>query len=483
MRVILFDLGDTLEFETQEHKDVLLPGALEMLMAVQALQDTEGAHPALALISDFDDRDNTGEIAGTTAQIKLFRKQYLKLLAALGLDFFFEPHAERVTLSIEAGVRKPDKKIFRMAIDKIHAGLPFHDVIFITENAEHIAEARKMGITGIKFRAPGQQTGDVSSLSELMPLIKRFLEFATCGRRGKDAAKRTDATVQKSKQQDPKIQSLVGEVKQDRLRQSVSELVSFKTRWSFSPQISKVPEWIHNQFVALGYTAGNQVRYQPFVLPGSTQQQRNVLCGPPHNSQKFVLVCCHYDSISEKSSVSAPGADDNASGVAATIELARILRNVPLTQRAVLFAAFGGEEQGLFGSSACAEVAVSQGWPIDLVINMDMISYKDPGGASRIIVEYDQGNKNPANDAAAKSYAMTMAQAAADYTSLAVEHTNIWNSDYIPFETKGFACIGVYNAYENPYYHKSSDTLAKIDLPNFTEAVRMILATLLILCA
>jgi Zn-dependent M28 family amino/carboxypeptidase len=192
-----------------------------------------------------------------------------------------------------------------------------------------------------------------------------------------------------------------------------------------------------------------------------------------------VLVCAHYDSISDDPSVGAPGADDNASGIASLLELARILKTVEL-KRGVLFAAFGGEEQGLWGSTACAEMAARENWPIDVVINLDMIAYRAAAQSMRVVVEYDQGNKHPGNDAAAKAYGLLMAQAAADYTSLEVEHTDIWNSDYMPFEAKGFACIGAYEADENPFYHKASDTLAKIDLSYLKEVVKMILATILI---
>ena len=68
------------------------------------------------------------------------------------------------------------------------------------------------------------------------------------------------------------------------------------------------------------------------------------------------------------------------------------------------------EEQGLFGSAACADIAIQQNWPIDIVINLDMVSYKNPIGPSRIVVEYDQGNGDPRNDAAAKAYGLIMAQ-------------------------------------------------------------------------
>ena len=126
-----------------------------------------------------------------------------------------------------------------------------------------------------------------------------------------------------------------------------------------------------------------------------SRQQRNVLCGSVDNDKSIILVCCHYDSLSERPSIEAPGADDNASGVPATLELARLLKNVELKREAFLPCVFGGEEQGLFGSDACAEIAIQQNWPIDVVINLDMVSYKNPIGPSRIVVEYDQGNRVP----------------------------------------------------------------------------------------
>ena len=75
-----------------------------------------------------------------------------------------------------------------------------------------------------------------------------------------------------------------------------------------------------------------------------------------------------------------------------------------------------------------------------MVINLDMVAFQDPARPNLVRVEYDQGNHHPGNDPAAKAFGLLMAQAAADYTNLAVEHTDIWNSDYMPFEAKGYAC-------------------------------------------
>lgn len=461
MRVVLFDLGDTLE-----HDGALLPGARETLTALAKMRDDKDQAPVVALVSDYYP-------ATTPAEIDSHRQSYYKILAELGIDNFFVPLPDRVTLSTEVGVQKPDEKIFRAALDKIQPQLPFTHAIFITENEKHIDAARKLGMMAIRVAKPSETHSTAPRLHELLPQLEKLLTFSPCGRK---TSVRSASQTATSKQPDPVIQSMTAKVDVTRLRQTVKQLTAFETRWSFAPKIGEVPKWIHKQFVAQGYAANTETRFQDFEIPGS-QPQQNVICGRK-TGDGIILICAHYDSLSEDPSTFAPGADDNASGMAALLELSRILKDVPL-KHSVLFAAFGGEEQGLFGSSACAAIAAKEKWPIKLVINMDMISFTNPGGPAQTVVEFDQGNAQSGNDAASKSFASIMAQAAADYTSLEVEHANIERSDYMPFEAKGFACIGVYNADESPVYHTTSDTMEKIDFSFLKQQVQMVLATVL----
>lgn len=469
MRLLLFDLGETLERRGRAR-----PGAAELLRALGRVRDGDGEAPLLALVSDYG-------LASTPAEAAGLRRDYLRELRATGLARFFAPFDARVTLSSDVGALKPDARIFQAAVARAGPGLGLHDAVFVSENAAHVRAARALGLLAVQVRAASAPRGPGLPFDELLPVLTRLLEFAPCAKAAPLRAKRQASLAAKSKQADAQVQALVAQVDPLRLRASVEALAAFGTRFSHAPGIRKVPAFVRAEFLERGYVAGRDVRYQPFTLDAGAAQ-RNVLCGPKPTADGpgLILLCAHYDSISETPLQSAPGADDDASGIAALFELARLLRGVPLRRRA-LFAAFGGEEQGLFGSAACAATAARERWPIELVINMDMIGYRAPGGAARVTVEYDMGNRHPGNDAAAKAFGLTMAQAARDYTPLDVLHTDIWSSDYMPFEAQGYACIGAYDADENPHYHKTGDQPQTLDYEHFADVVRMVLATVLVL--
>ena len=163
MKIVLFDLGDTLEYN-----DKLITGAFETLSNLQKMHDDKNQPVILALISDFLP-------ANTPEEIKEIKEKYYKILNNLGIRPFFEPVNERVTLSTEIGVNKPDPRIFRYAIDKISKGLSFKEVIYITENKDHVIATNEMGINGIRFKGPGQRDGEIENLIDLIPKIQKLL--------------------------------------------------------------------------------------------------------------------------------------------------------------------------------------------------------------------------------------------------------------------------------------------------------------------
>jgi len=164
VKLVLFDLGDTLE-----SGGVLLPGALETLEAIASLR-TEGEPPAvLGLLSDFHMPAAPGDVGA-------IQQQYYTLLDQLGIRHYFEPVAQRVTLSTEVGVFKPEEAVFREAAAKVDPALAFDDVLFVTENRGHVLAARRLGLSAVHIRGPGQPQGEVETLPGLLPLVQAFLD-------------------------------------------------------------------------------------------------------------------------------------------------------------------------------------------------------------------------------------------------------------------------------------------------------------------
>lgn len=291
--------------------------------------------------------------------------------------------------------------------------------------------------------------------------------------------RRLPSTVAKSKTTDARIEAVLAKIDGAKLAGTMDELTGLPTRRTATPGFVQARNWIAAQFVNFGYTA-ERVRTIEAALPDGTAFH-NVVCMPEDPGSGFVLVCAHFDSISEMADVAAPGADDNASGIATMLEAARVLATTPL-HRKLMFVAFGGEEQGLHGSRALAAFAQAEGWMIDVVVNLDMVGFSDPAVPNVVAVEYDQGNKVTGNDAAAKAFGLTMAQVAADYTALAVVHTDIYSSDYMPFEAKGYPCIGLYdNGADHPFYHSTGDTVTLVDTARLVAVTRMVCAFICII--
>jgi FMN phosphatase YigB (HAD superfamily) len=167
VKIVLFDLGNTL---MNEDEDILLPGATETLSSIQQMKDTNNQPVILGLASNYG-LSNNEEV------IKRAQEKYYWDLEKLGIVSFFEPLNQKVTLSIEVGVEKPKEEFFRAAVDKVSVSLSFDNVIFITENKEHVDAVRQFrpaAMNAIHFKGPGQHNGEIEKLKDLIPLIKEF---------------------------------------------------------------------------------------------------------------------------------------------------------------------------------------------------------------------------------------------------------------------------------------------------------------------
>jgi hypothetical protein len=270
------------------------------------------------------------------------------------------------------------------------------------------------------------------------------------------------------------LKILTKSVSEERISADINTLTSFHTRNTYSPLINDVADWIKSKFSQIGYKDIFDHHYTNEDL-----ELRNIIAMKKGwgRTGEVLLICAHYDCRMEEltdAESRAPGADDNASGMASLLEIARIIAKVNIAED-VYFAAFSGEEQGFWGSTAYAQYIQDNNINLRKVINIDMIGYA-PNGNS-IIIEQDTGNEVRSNDVPSQHFAAKMAQMAADYTDLAVSFGPIYESDYMPFEARGFVCIGAYEAEENPDYHSSNDVVDNLNISSITEVTKMILAT------
>ena len=193
-----------------------------------------------------------------------------------------------------------------------------------------------------------------------------------------------------SYQDQEQLHAIAAAVSADRIEQDITKLVSFGTRHTLSETesdtrgIGAARRWIKAEFEKISAACGGclEVYYQSDVISGETRipeatevvsviaVQRGSI-----DPSRYVIMSGDIDSrVSDvmDAASDAPGANDNASGVAGTLEAARVLSQYEFAG-SIVYAALAGEEQGLFGGRIMAEQAQKDGWRIKAVLNNDMI--------------------------------------------------------------------------------------------------------------
>ncbi|RUO41020.1 peptidase M28 [Pseudidiomarina aestuarii] len=186
------------------------------------------------------------------------------------------------------------------------------------------------------------------------------------------------------------LHAIAGSVSAERIEQDIETLVSFGTRHTLSETesetrgIGAARRWIKAEFDKISAACGGclEVYYQSRVIEGEARipepvevvsviaVQRGTV-----DPDRYVIMSGDIDSrVSDVMNYTddAPGANDNASGVAGTLEAARVLSQYEFAG-SIVYAALAGEEQGLFGGRIMAEQAQADGWRIKAVLNNDMI--------------------------------------------------------------------------------------------------------------
>jgi hypothetical protein len=282
---------------------------------------------------------------------------------------------------------------------------------------------------------------------------------------------RGDSPAPAASLQDPFIETLVGLVTTPGLNATVQALQDFQTRYASTTNCESAGEALFSTFSALGL---DDVRFEPFTFAGS-YSSRNVVAektGETYPDDVYIL-CAHYDTISPSATrqTLAPGADDNASGVAAVVEAARVLAPYDL-DFTVRFIAFSAEEWGLYGSRAYAAAVQGSSQRIRGVINLDMIAYANAMPEDLQIIV------NPPSSWLGDLFLAAAAYGPVDATKTV--NASFVYSDHSPFWDYGKPALLAIedNPLANPYYHQTTDTLDKLQPEFFTAAARASLGLL-----
>jgi Zn-dependent M28 family amino/carboxypeptidase len=279
---------------------------------------------------------------------------------------------------------------------------------------------------------------------------------------------------------DQDVLNLVQQVAPERIDRDVKRLVAFETRFMGSDSNAAASVWLGERLASLGYA----VRYDTFEVNTPTRsffghtfsvtglKQWNVIASKRGSlfPQKKVVLGGHYDSIAidraQKDQDVAPGADDNASGIAAVLEIARLMQGVDVDVT-VEFAFWGAEELGLIGSDHYAKQAKAKGEEIVVMLQMDAIGTRSPVFTNGFTIDtinpyVTQGN--------------VLAQTAEDYSSVEalngvggkvfVSSRGCGCSDHQSFINVGYPALGIFQYINSPASHlnMSIDTLDHVDV-------------------
>ena len=229
-----------------------------------------------------------------------------------------------------------------------------------------------------------------------------------------DAQKATEAMAA-----DPRIAAALQQVSGQRVQANIEKLVSFGTRLTLSGQdpasiaaghgIGAAREWIKSEFERYSKDCGGclEVKTDSFTegpverIPKPTEITNVYAVLKGSDAKRMVLVTGHYDSRNSDTldvAGDAPGANDDGSGTAVSLECARVLSKLKFPAT-IIFLTVAGEEQGLNGSRHFAKMAKDEGWQLEAVLNNDIVGGdKSPEQDHSVVRVFSEGVPVAATD-------------------------------------------------------------------------------------
>ena len=315
---------------------------------------------------------------------------------------------------------------------------------------------------------------------------------------------------------DPEIKKMVSEISSENMEATVKKLVSFGTRHTLSDTnsstrgIGAAQRWVKSEFDNYAKLSNgrltSEIDYFTIKADGrrikNDSQLGNVMAtlkGTDATDDRVLIISGHLHSRASDvmdSTIDAPGANDDGSGVAAMMELAKIMckREFPFT---IIFVAVVGEEQGLYGAKHLADKAKDQNWNVIAMINNDMIGnslssgtqlrdnsqvrvfsetipYLETEAEAKIRKSTNRDNDSPSRQLA--RYIKSVTNQYVEQLDIKLVYRNdrfLRGGDHTPFSQNGFTAIRFCEMNENfDHQHQTvrkENNIQYGDLPEFMD--------------
>ncbi|MBP7697814.1 MAG: M28 family peptidase [candidate division Zixibacteria bacterium] len=258
------------------------------------------------------------------------------------------------------------------------------------------------------------------------------------------------------------IDSLVALVSEDSLRSYTERLQAFYRRVSDTDSSRAARDWLAAKFAAFGYDSVVLDYFDPYPSSSTPPGEccNVVACRPgAAYPEQQIVIGAHYDAVA-----SSPGADDNASGTAAVLELARVLAGcaAPVT---LTYIPFDAEESGLLGSRHYADSMAALNREIVLMVNFDMIGHETNDSVARVYFNHDS------------VYADLWVLLAPTTGPLVGDIAGYGGrSDHVPFGSNGYDFLSLTEDDFSTHYHSPSDSTTYLNFDYVERIVRVSLA-------
>ena len=266
------------------------------------------------------------------------------------------------------------------------------------------------------------------------------------------------------------VNMVVAKASRNRVYTYENDLYKFDSKYISQPGNDKASQYLYDTYSSFGYSPEKQWFTPPGrqVYDGKTANVVATLEGTT-NPELVYVVSSHYDSVER-----GPGADDNTSGTAALLEVARILSDHPMPAT-IIFASFTGEEAGLLGSREFVRQAQENGMKIVGALNNDMLGFANDSKLDNTIRYSNPGIRDIQHAAAFLFTDMVT------YDALYYKSTDA----HAYYEAYGdiVGGIGSYPVLGNPFYHQWNDNLETINHQLVTEVAKTTAATLMLLAS